>query len=99
MNKGNKIIYIDDGRTSSLRIKSYYVFEDSWISEYDKVLCDNDGIQYNVLDYYMTRDYVCDRLSSKLDVGYPISNWKWVNRSCLKLDMEIEIGNILYVKY
>ena len=98
MKRGNKIIYIGDGKTSLFKIKDFYVFEDSWITEHDKTLLDDNSIEYNVLEYAETRDYVCDRLSSILDIGYPCSSWKWVNRSCVKLDKEVKIGQILFVK-
>ncbi|MFW6226300.1 MAG: hypothetical protein ACOC3V_05025 [bacterium] len=49
--KGTKVKKILDGITSFLDLKNYIVFEDSWISEYDKILYNEKGEPFLVLDF------------------------------------------------
>lgn len=98
MYRRNQIIYIGDGRTSLLEIKDFYVFDDSYISEHDKILVDDDGVEYNILDYREVRDHVCDRSLSEIETGFPMSSWRWQKRSAVKLDREAKIGQFLHIK-
>ena len=94
--KGNKIIYIGDGVKSLLRIKDFYVFDDNWITKYNKQLCDANDNVYNVISFEEIEDHVCT--DSIINGQYPINNWRWVKRSCVKLDKEVNVGDVLYVK-
>jgi hypothetical protein len=97
--KGNIIIGIGDGVTTLLAIKGFYIFNDNWITKYDTLLFDDDGNEYNVLDYYETEDYVCDEiLFTDKEINFPINRWKERKRTCLKLDKKVYIGKMLYVK-
>lgn len=97
--KGNIIIGVGDGVTTLLAIKGFYIFNDNWITEYNDVLCDDDGNEYKVLDYYESNDYVCDEYEvSGEEIQYPMSTWRYHKRTCLKLDRKAKIGQMLYVK-
>ena len=96
--KGNKIIYIGDGVKSLLRIKDFYVFDDNWITKYNKQLCDDNDNVYNVISFEEIEDYICDEYKLTDQSHYPINTWRWVKRSCVKLDKEVNVGDVLYVK-
>lgn len=76
--KGNLVMDIKE---------DWVIFEDNWISEYDKILYDINNDRYDVLDYY--------ELIDKKKVGFRYINCRF---SCLKLNKKVNIGEIFYVK-
>lgn len=86
-NKGTKIRKIFGEENPIL--KGYVVFEDNWICEFDKVLFNNKGDIYLVLDFKEIKE----------NVLFPYKNvWKEQKFSCVKLDKCVNVGDVLFVK-
>lgn len=92
--KGNKIIYIGNIQEHSWKSEGHYVFEDAFINESDKQLCDSDGNVYNITSFQTVEDHV---LANPEGMPY-VNGWRFEKRSCVKLDKEAKIGDLLYVK-
>lgn len=90
--KGNKIVEL----TSGLPKNQYVIFEDNFITQYDKSLKDENGVIYNVFDFKEV-----ERISQFLKKGNDNGTIKVVpiykNCTCVKLDKKINIGDVLFV--
>ena len=76
LNKKNEIYYIED---------DFYIFGDRWISEYDKILYDKHGHEYDILEFkYIERN---------IQIGPRMMKQKL---SAVKFSEEFEIGDIFY---
>jgi len=78
--KYNKINRIGDEHIYSL--KDFVIFEDRWIIEGDKILVDDNGEEYNVLEYKVIKEdvLVCPEVMPYLN------GWRKVTRTAIKLD-------------
>ena len=89
--KGTKVKKILDGVTSYLKLKGYVMFEDNWIIENDKTLYDKEGNSFSVLEYEEIKEntLILDALPYK-------SGWCELKFSCVKLDKDVNIGDVFY---
>jgi len=96
--KGTKVNKIGDGVKTLLKVKGYAILEDRWVSENDKFLFDQNGNTYTVLDFTEIEEYI-NYIPKVIEPGFilPISNWQLTKLSCVKLDKEVNVGDILYV--
>lgn len=92
MKRGTKINRIGVGVTSYLKVKDYAILEDNWITEHDKVLVDQNGNQYNVLDFIEIKENTL-----VMDTLPYYSGWVELKKSYVKLDKKINKNDILYV--
>lgn len=94
MNKGNEVIKICDGIETLLDLKGYIVFDDNWISEYDTVLYNDKDELFNVLDFKEITEEV--PFYPLINPSIPIRRTYNKKFSCVKLDKNVNIGDILY---
>lgn len=92
MEKGNKVKKLCDGVTTYQRLKNYVMFDDNWISEYDKVLYDKNGVAFSVLDFQEIEENTLV-IPDIMPYG---NGWMIRKFSCVKLDKNVNIGDILY---
>lgn len=94
MEKGNRIRKICDGVTTLFNLKGYIMFEDNWITEYDKVLYNQKGEMFTVLDFVEVEENVL----MFPDMMPYFDGWKLTKLSCVKLDKKVDIDNIFYTQ-
>ena len=92
--KGNKIVCVGNLQEHPYKIDGHYIFDDAFVTEYDKVLYDSEGNEYNVLNFEQIEDHVLlyPRITER------VNGWRHVKRSCVKLDRKPKIGDLLYTK-
>lgn len=83
--KGTKVNKIIDDKF--LKLKNYIMFEDSWITEYDKILYNIYGDDFLVLDYQKVTENVLTPYGS---------GWIEQSFSCIKLNKDVNVGDIFY---
>ena len=91
MKKMNKVKKILDGKTSLLKLKDYIMFEDNWITEHDKILYNENGESFPVLDFQEIEEdvFIMDTL--------PYESGRMKHKfSCVKLDKNVNVGDIFY---
>lgn len=89
--KGTKVIEKSDGVTCYRDLKDYYVMEDYWITEHNKVLYDSSSNEFKVLDF---KEIEKDKYYGDGVVGF----YNPEKHSCIKLDRDVVIGEILYTQ-
>jgi hypothetical protein len=89
LTKGTKVkkIFGDENP----KLKGYVVFEDNWITEFDKVLLNVDGDIYLVLDFQEIKENVLI-----MDTLPYESGWREQKFSCMKLDKVVNVGDVFY---
>lgn len=90
--KGNEVIKICDGVSSSIELRGYIMFSDSFISEYDKVLFNKNGDKFMILDFMEIEE------EFQILPILPILFRQNITRklSCVKLDKFVPLGSLLY---
>jgi len=87
---------IGDGRTSSGMVIGYAIFGDNWISSHDKVLYDDNGNEYEVLDFQEIEKEVCKYPElNKFFHIIGIHGYVKEHYSCLKIE-GAKIGDVFY---
>lgn len=91
--KGNKVTKICDGITTYQKLKNYVMFEDNYISEHDEILYNKDGEPFSILDFEEVEEntLVMPEIMPYLD------GWRLRKFSCVKLDKEVNVGDVLYI--
>ena len=89
--KGNKVKKILDGITSYLKLKGYVMFEDNWITENDKTLYNKDGVSFSVLDFEEVKENTLILDTMPYDSGC-----RELKFSCVKLDKNVNVGDVFY---
>lgn len=89
--KGTKVKKILDGKTSKLKLKGYVQFEDNWINENDKTLYNEEGDSFSVLDFDEIKENTLI-----LDTMPYESGWCELKFSCVKLDKNVNVGDVFY---
>lgn len=89
--KGTKVKKILDGVTSKLKLKDYIMFDDNWITENDKTLYNEKGDSFSVLDFEDIKENTLI-----LDTMPYESVWRELKFSCVRLDKDINVGDIFY---
>lgn len=90
--KCNKVKKICDGVTTYLKLKDYIMFEDNWITENDKMLYNEDGVSFSVLDFQEVEEntLVMPEIMPYFD------GWAFRKFSCVKLDKKVNVGDVFY---
>ena len=101
MQKGNEVVdIIEQGDYHELvKLWGFMVLDDSWITEWNKVLTDDQGNEYQVLEHTTIRRpkrYSEPVYTFEIQDPGCVVDWK---HSCVKLDKPVPVGTILYVKY
>lgn len=91
-NKGTKVRDICDGITTHLNLKGYVILEDTWITEYNKIIYNEKREPISVLDY---KEIELNTLVNPTILPH-LNGWKIIKFSCLKLDKIVNVGDILY---
>lgn len=89
--KGTRVKKILNGVTSKLKLKGYIVFEDNWINENDKTLYNKNNVSFSVLDFEEIKENVLI-----IDTTPYESGWRELKFSCIKLDKDVNVGDVLY---
>jgi hypothetical protein len=89
--KGSKVKKILDGVTSRLKLKDYIMFEDNWIGKNDKILYNEKGVSFSVLDFEEIKENTLI-----LDTMPYESGWRELKFSCVKLDKSVNVGEVFY---
>ena len=76
------------------KLKGYVVFEDSWISEFDKVLFNKDGDMFLVLDFQELEEHV--PILPLIPISIPVKRTYRQKFSCMKLDKIVNVGDVFY---
>jgi len=92
---GIKVIKILDGKTSYLKLKNYIMFENNWISKHDKILYNNNGDTFFVLDFQEIEQEM--PILPIIPTSIPIKKTFKKKFSCLKLNKNIDVGDVLYI--
>lgn len=90
--KRNKVKKICDGITTYLKLKDYIMFEDNWISEYDKILYDEKGNYFSVLDF----QEVEENTLVMPDIMPYHNGWAFRKFSCVRLNKNVNVGDVFY---
>jgi hypothetical protein len=93
MNKGTKVLEILNGKTELQKLDGFALLKDTWITEFDKKLYNQDGVEYSVLEHYVLEREA--KPNPHVIRQKPIIN----KFSCVLLDKPIEVGDVLYIKY
>ncbi|MDA3779047.1 MAG: hypothetical protein PF487_02255 [Bacteroidales bacterium] len=87
--KGTKVKKIFDNKI--LKLKNYIMFEDRWISENDKILYNVNNEKFLVLEFQEVTENVLI-----LDTMPYESEWREQKFSCVKLDKDVNVGDVFY---
>ena len=91
----NIVKKICDGVTTSIELKDYIMFEDRWVGKDDKILYDENGNSFLVLDFQVIEE---NTLAFPEVMPY-LSGWMMQRFSCVKLDKKVNVGDFLYTSY
>ena len=108
--KGNKAIFnvTDEHYTSfpgsisttiTYDLQGFTILDDCWVGEIDKILVDNEGNEYNILEFkeaYSKKRYADPVYTLEIQYDGCVVDWK---HSCVKLDKPVKEGTYLYIKY
>jgi len=86
MEKGRK------GTKVKKKLKDYIMFEDNWISENDKTLYNEEGVSFSVLDF----QEVEENTLVMPDIMPYHNGWVFRKFSCVKLDKNVNVGDVFY---
>jgi hypothetical protein len=90
--KGNKVKKICDGLTTYLKLKDYVMFEDNWITENDKILYNEKNESFSVLDFQEVEENIL-----VMPEIMPLhSGWAFRKFSYVKLDKNVNVGDVFY---
>jgi len=74
-----------------MKLKGYVQFEDNWISEIDKILYNEEGISFSVLDFEEIKE------NTLILEAMPYKNvWSELKFSCVKLYKVVNVGDVFY---
>lgn len=95
--KACKIVEIQPHIRRYLNLEGYLVLEDSWITEFNETLFDEDGNEFLVMEF---KEAVIYELTSPVTPPLPnISCWGLVNHSAVLLnDGFFKVGDKLYTE-
>lgn len=88
----NKVKKICDGITTPLKLKNYVMFEDNWINEFDKILYNQNGDSFSVLDFQELEENTL----VMPDIMPYYNGWSFRKFSCVKLDKNINVDDVFY---
>jgi hypothetical protein len=89
----NIITRIGDGKTTPYNLKDYPIFNDDFISSSDKILYNQNGESFNVLDFKeLEENTLINPLPSPHNNGWSLKKF-----SCVKLDKPVQIGDVFYI--
>jgi hypothetical protein len=90
---GNKVKKICDGITTYFHLKDYVMFEDNFITKHDKMLCNENGEYFNILDVQEVEEHTL-----VMPEIMPFANgWAFRTVSCVKLDKNVNAGDVLFI--
>ena len=90
--KGSKILRFCDRYHDGFSLDGFVLFEDNWIGEENKVLYNQDGIAFNVLEF----QEIEKNMLVMPEVMPYIDGWRMCKLSCVKLDKEVQLSDIFY---
>ena len=90
--KSNKVKKICDGVTTYLKLKDYVMFEDNCITKNNKILYNEDGITFSVLDF----QEVEENTLIMPEIMPFFNGWAFRKFSCVKLDKTVNVGDVFY---